>query len=70
MGNPLTDVLPAKARRIIYAVCFVLLLGYSAWQVSDGNVLEAVFSFLASIASATAASNTSTKAPEKPSEPI
>jgi len=64
MSNPLTDVLPAKVRKYVYAVCFVVLLGFTAWQAAEGNVAEALIGFLGSLASATAGSNVDTATDE------
>lgn len=58
MNNPLTDVLPEKARKYAYAVLFVLALGFSAWQAAGGDWGEFVSGVLAALFSAVAASNT------------
>lgn len=55
--NPLKDLLSETARRVIYAIVFLALLAFGAWQASEGNVQEAVFSFLTSLAPLLAANN-------------
>lgn len=55
--NPLHDVLPAKARKIAYAVLFVLALAFAAWQASDGDWVEFFGGLITMLFSATAASN-------------
>lgn len=62
--NPLKDLLPEKVRRVLYALGFLALLGYGAWQASEGNVQEAVFSFVTSLLPLLAANNVGT-----PSDP-
>lgn len=58
MSNPLTDVLPAKARKILYAVLFVLALGFAAVQAADGDVWEAVAGVVTALYGAMATANT------------
>lgn len=56
--NPLTDVLPRKARKVIYALAFLALLIYSAWQGAEGDWEQAIGSFLTAFVPLLAASNT------------
>jgi uncharacterized membrane protein len=49
MTNPLTDAIPTKYRRAVYAVVFVIGLAITAWQASDGNWRVAVSTFIASL---------------------
>lgn len=56
--NPLTDVLPASARQVLYAVLFVLALAFAAWQASGGDWLEFAGGLVTALMSATAAANT------------
>lgn len=56
--NPLTEVLPAKARKILYAVLFVASIGFAAWQASDGNWVAFSSALVTALFGATAASNT------------
>jgi hypothetical protein len=58
MTNPLTDVLPAKARQIAYALLFVMALMFAAWQAADGDWLKALGLLVTSLLGAMAASNT------------
>lgn len=58
MSNPLTDVLPAKARKYLYAVLFVASLGFAAWQAADGNWVEFFSAIVVALFGATATSNT------------
>lgn len=58
-SNPLTDVLPAKVRRYVYAGLFVGALGFSAYQAADGDWKQFVGGVLTALVGATAASNTS-----------
>jgi TRAP-type C4-dicarboxylate transport system permease small subunit len=56
--NPLTDVLPEKVRKVLYAVLFVLALAFAAWQAAGGNWLEFAGGLITALFGATAASNT------------
>lgn len=57
-SNPLTDVLSPKARRVLYAVLFVLALGFSAWQAANGDWVAFTSGLVTALFGATAASNT------------
>lgn len=57
--NPLTDAIPAKYRKAVYAVVFVIGLAVTAWQASDGNWRVAVSSLIASLVPLLAHANTS-----------
>lgn len=54
--NPLT-FLPARYRRVAYAVLGLVALGVGAWQAGNGDWLEAVGLFLGSLGFGTAGSN-------------
>lgn len=56
--NPLTDVLPPKARKYAYAALSLAVLGWSAYQASGGDWGNFVGGLLVSLTGATAASNT------------
>jgi hypothetical protein len=56
--NPLTDILPARARKYVYAVVALTALLFGAWQAADGNWAVFGGSVLGGLVSATAASNT------------
>ena len=58
MSNPLVDVLPAKVRKYCYAALFVASLGFTAYQVSEGDWKQMVAGIIGSLTGAVAASNT------------
>lgn len=60
-SNPLTDVLPAKARKFFYAALFLAALVFSAYQASEGNWVEFAGGLIAALGGGTAASNTPTE---------
>jgi len=60
MTNPLIDVIPAAARRYVYAAVALAALLFGAYQASDGDWAEFVGAVIATLVSATAASNTGT----------
>ena len=60
MTNPLTDAIPAKWRKVVYAVVFVLGLAVTAWQASDGNWKVALASLIASLVPLLAHGNVAT----------
>lgn len=59
MTNPFT-VLPAKVRLYLYCVLVIVGLGFTAWQASDGDVVEAISGFVAALLGLMAASNVDT----------
>lgn len=61
--NPLT-VLPAKARAYVYALLVLASLGFTAWQASDGDWVEAVSGVVSALVGAQALANTPTRDPE------
>lgn len=61
-SNPLTDVLPAQARKYLYAALFVASLGFAAWQAADGDWVEFAGAVIVALFGATATSNTDTPA--------
>lgn len=56
--NPLTNAIPARYRKYTYAVGFVGTLAYGAYQASAGDWSTAIPSFVGSLITALAASNT------------
>lgn len=64
MNNVLTDAIPAKWRKRVYAAAFVVGLGLTAWQASDGDWGQAASAFVGSLVPALAASNTPTYSPD------
>lgn len=57
-ANPLTDVLPTKVRKYIYAIAFLALLVFTAWQAAAGDWDQFVGGLLATLVPLLAASNT------------
>jgi hypothetical protein len=55
--NPLTDLLPAKWRRILYILLAVVSIGVGAWQTANGNLLTAFVSFVGTLTTTLAGSN-------------
>lgn len=57
--NELLDqLLPPKARLVVYLIVAVLSLGFTTWQASGGNWAETVFGVLVALNSGLAAKNT------------
>jgi hypothetical protein len=61
MNNPLTDVLPEQVRKVLYAILFVLALGFAAWSAAEGDWFEFAGALTTALFGATAASNTGAK---------
>lgn len=57
--NPLADVLPAKARLVIYALVFVGGLVLAAWQAAEGDWVAFAVLLTTSLTGALAGSNVS-----------
>ena len=55
--NPLNDVIPAQARKYVYAVIALAALIFTAYQASSGNWTEFVGGLIVALSHATAASN-------------
>lgn len=55
--NPLNDVLPARARQVLYAILFVAALAFAAYQASEGDWLVFAGGLVTSLLGALAASN-------------
>lgn len=60
--NPLYEVLPAKARKYVYAVLALAALVFGVYQASGGDWALFVGGLITSLTAATAASNTNTAA--------
>jgi hypothetical protein len=58
MSNPLFDVIPAKARKYVYAVLALAAIVFSAYQASNGDWAQLVGGLIVALTGATAASNT------------
>jgi hypothetical protein len=56
--NPLSDVLPPKVRKYVYAILSLAALVWGVWQVSNGDVAQFVGGLIVALVNATAASNT------------
>lgn len=61
--NPLYDVLPQAARKIVYALAFLGLLVYTAIEAADGDYKKAIGLLLVSLVPLLASSNTAVNAP-------
>ena len=61
--NPLYDVLPARLRKIVYAILFVAAGIYGIVQVSDGDWQKAVGGALVFLVGLLASSNTAVREP-------
>lgn len=57
--NPLNDVLPAKARLVIYALVFLAGLVLAAWQAAEGDWVAFGVLVTGSLTGALAGSNVS-----------
>ncbi len=56
--NILTDVIPARYRRYVYAAVTLAALVWGAWEASQGDWQVFVGSLISALVTATAASNT------------
>ena len=57
MSNPLTEVLPARVRLVVYAVVFVVGLILAAWQATEGDWVAFAVLLTGSLTGALAGSN-------------
>lgn len=55
--NPLTDVIPAKARKYVYAALTLAALLSSVYQATDGDWKTFAVNLVAALTTATAAAN-------------
>jgi uncharacterized membrane protein YjjP (DUF1212 family) len=58
--NPLKDVIPEKARKIVYAILFVAALVFAVYQASDGDWLVFASALVTALVGLLASSNTGT----------
>lgn len=58
MNTVLTDVIPAKARKYVYAALFLVAIVYGAVKATGGDWFEAVGLVLGALGFGTAVSNT------------
>lgn len=56
--NILTDVIPARFRKYVYAALTLAALVWGVWQASNGDWKQFVGGLIVALTSATAASNT------------
>lgn len=56
--NPLNDVIPAKARKYVYAIVTLAALVFGAWQAAGGDVEVFVGALIAALTSGLALANT------------
>lgn len=61
--NVLVDVIPAHARKYVYAAVTLAALVWGAYEASQGDWQVFTGTLIAALVTATAASNTSPKAP-------
>lgn len=59
--NPLTDLIPARARKYVYALAALALVVYAAWQASGGDWRAFAASLAVALVPGLAASNTAPK---------
>lgn len=55
--NPFFDVIPAKARRYVYAAVALFMIGWGAWQAADGDWKVAVGALVTTLTAALAHAN-------------
>ena len=55
--NPLTNVIPSRYRKYVYAVLTLAALVYGTYQASDGDWKTFVGGLIVALTTATAASN-------------
>lgn len=55
--NPLYEVMPAKARKYVYALLSLAALVFAVYQASDGDWALLVGGLITALTTATAASN-------------
>lgn len=58
MSNPLTAVLPAKVRLVLYAIVFVAATVFAIYQATEGDWKLFTGSLLAALVNLLAAANT------------
>lgn len=56
-ANPLSEVLPARVRLVLYAVVFVVGLILAAWQATEGDWVAFAVLLTGSLTGALAGSN-------------
>lgn len=66
--NPLTELIPAKARKYVYGIVLLAALVFSAWQASQGDIEAFVGGLIAALVNGLALSNTPTPEKRRPAE--
>ena len=61
MKTWLTDVIPANARKYVYALLMIVAIVYAAFQASDGDIATTIGTVVAALIAAMAVSNTAVK---------
>ena len=64
--NVLTDVIPAKARKYVYAVIALASLVWGVYEASDGDWQKFVGGLIVALTSSMAASNTHAEPTDAP----
>ena len=64
--NPLVDIIPAGARKYVYAVAALLGLIVTVWQASDGDWKTALVSLAGTALTTLAHANTTATPPDDP----
>jgi hypothetical protein len=67
--NPLNELLPAKARKVLYAIVFVAGIVLAAWQAAEGNWTLFIAGLVQAFSGALAGSNVTTGPPAYPALP-
>lgn len=57
-SNPLTDLIPAAARKYVYGIVALAAVVFSVWQASDGNWTTFIGGIISALVNALALSNT------------
>lgn len=57
--NPLTDLIPAKSRKYVYAAATLASLGFAAWEAAHGDWTKFAEGLAGSLVSGLAHANTS-----------
>lgn len=57
--NPLTDLIPAQYRKLVYVVAAAALFVYGLYVVADGDIKAFVIALVSALVAGLAASNTS-----------
>lgn len=64
----LIDLIPAKARKYVYAILAIAVFVYGVWQAADGNWGQFIVSLVTSAVSTLATANTDVGPEDRPEE--